>query len=125
MELKSRGLSQRRACALASLSRTVLGYRVKEKDDRQVIEALKDHSHRHPREGSRKACVALRRQGIRINHKKVERLWHEHGLTVPVKRRQRRRGQGLERPLRAWYPNHVWAYDFMEDGCINGRKCGF
>ena len=87
-----------------------------------MIEALKDHSQSHPREGGRKACAALRREGIRINHKKVERLWSEHGLTVPVKRRQRRRGQGLERPLRALYPNHVWAYDFMEDGCINGRK---
>ncbi len=97
-------------------------YRVKPKDDREVIEALKDHSQSHPREGSRKACAALRRQGIRINHKKVERLWCEHGLTVPVQRRQRRRGKGLDRPLRALYPNHVWAYDFMEDGCIHGRK---
>ncbi len=97
-------------------------YRVKPKDDREVIEVLKDHSQSHPREGSRKACAALRRQGIRINHKKVERLWCEHGLTVPVQRRQRRRGKGLDRPLRALYPNHVWAYDFMEDGCIHGRK---
>ncbi len=97
-------------------------YRVKEKDDSQVIAALKEHSQSHPREGSRKACAALRRQEICINHKKVERLWSEHGLTVPVKRRQRRRGKGLERSPRALYPNHVWAYDFMEDGCINGRK---
>ncbi len=122
MELKSRGLSQRRACELAFLSRTVFGYRVKQKDNSQVIEALKEHSRGHPREGNRKACVALRRQGIHINHKKVERLWSEHGLTVPVRRRQRRRGKGLARPLRALYPNHVWAYDFMEDGCIHGRK---
>jgi putative transposase len=100
----------------------VFRYRVKEKDDTQVIEALKRHSQSHPREGSCKACAALRREGIWINHKKVERLWSEHGLTVPVKRRQRRRGKSLERPLRAWYPNHVWAYDFMEDGCIHGRK---
>jgi putative transposase len=85
----------------------VFRYRVKEKDDTQVIEALKRHSQSHPREGSCKACAALRREGICVNHKKVERLWSEHGLTVPVKRRQRRRGKGLERPLRALYPNHV------------------
>jgi putative transposase len=120
--LQEQGLSQRRACELASLSRTVFQYRVKPKDDSPVIEALKKHSQSHPREGSRKACAALRREGVCINHKKVERLWCEHGLTVPVKRRQRRRGKGLERPLRALYPNHVWAYDFMEDGCIHGRK---
>jgi len=86
-----------------------------------VIEALKEHSRQHPREGSRKACEALRRAGTLVNHKKVERLWRKHGLTVPVKRRQRRRGKGLERPLRPLYPNHVWAYDFMEDSCVNGR----
>ena len=100
----------------------MLGYEPKEKDDSEVMEALKAHSRQHPREGSRKAGEALRRAGTRVNHKKVERLWHEHGLTVPVKRRQRRRGKGLERPLRPLYPNQVWAYDFMEDACVNGRK---
>lgn len=87
-----------------------------------MIEALKQISKGHPREGSRKACETLRRQGVRINHKKVERLWREHELTVPVRRRQRRRGKGLDRPIRPLYPNHVWAYDFMEDSCGNGRK---
>ena len=105
---------------MAGISRTVLGYEPQEKDDCEVIEALKEHSRQHPREGSRKACEALRRAGTPVNHKKVERLWHEHDLTVPVKRRQRRRGKGLERPLRPLYPNHVWAYDFMEDSCVHG-----
>jgi putative transposase len=87
-----------------------------------MIEALKTHSRKHPREGSRKAYEALRRAGTGVNHKKVERLWRCHGLTVPVRRRQRRRGKGLGRPLTPLHPNHVWAYDFMEDGCIGGRK---
>jgi putative transposase len=117
-----RGLSQRRACELAGLSRTVLAYQVQEKDDSDVITRLKAHAQQRPREGSRKAYATLRREGMRVNHKKVERLWREHGLTVPVKRRQRRRGKGLGRPLIPLYPNHVWAYDFMEDACIGGRK---
>jgi putative transposase len=87
-----------------------------------MIARLRAFSQRHPREGSRKAGMCLRREGTRVNHKKVERLWQEHGLTVPVRRRQRRRGKGLERPLRPLYPNHVWAYDFMEDSCVGGRK---
>lgn len=87
-----------------------------------MISQLKQISKRHPREGSRKACETLRRKGIQVNHKKVERLWHQNGLTVPVKRRQRRRGKQLDRPIRPLYPNHVWAYDFMEDSCVNGRK---
>jgi len=107
---------------LAGVSRTVFQYQAQEKDDSEVVEALQEHSRQHPREGSRKAGAALRRQGTRVNHKKVERLWHEHGLTVPVKRRQRRRGKGLPRPLVPLYPKHVWAYDFMEDSCVNGRQ---
>jgi len=107
---------------LTGISRTVFQYQAQEKDDSDVIEALQEHSRQHPREGSRKAGAALRRAGTRVNHKKVERLWHEQGLTVPVKRRQRRRGKGLERPVPPLYPNHVWAYDFMEDSCLNGRK---
>lgn len=87
-----------------------------------MIEALKRHSRKHPREGSRKACEALRRAGTGVNHKKVERLWRLHGLTVPIRRRQRRRGKGLDRPLQPLYPNHVWAYDFLEDSCLGGRK---
>ena len=120
--MQRRGLSQRRACELAGLSRTVWQYETKEKDDSDVIEALKEIAQQHPREGSRKACEVLRRRGIRINHKRVERLWHEQGLTVPVRRRQRRRGKGLERPVRPLYPSHVWAYDFMEDTTVQGRK---
>ena len=35
---------------------------------------------------------------------------------------KRRRGKGLERPIRPLSPTHVWAYDFMEDSCVSGRK---
>ena len=87
-----------------------------------MIEKLKEISKKRPREGSRKACEKIRREGLVINHKRVERLWRENGLTVPVKRRQRRRGKGLGRPITPRYPSHVWAYDFMEDSCLNGRK---
>lgn len=87
-----------------------------------MIGKLKDISHQHPREGSRKAWKQLRREGMIINHKKVERLWQENGLTVPVRRRRRRRGKGLGRPLTPLYPNQVWAYDFMEDWDLSGRK---
>jgi putative transposase len=107
---------------LAGISRTVFQYQAQEKDDSEMIEVLQTHSQQHPREGSRKAYEALRRAGTRVNHKKVERLWRQHDLTVPIKRRQRRRGKGLGRPIRPLYPNHVWAYDFMEDSCVTGRK---
>ena len=107
---------------LAGISRSSFAYNPIEKDDSEMIKMLKKISKKHPREGSRKAYEKLRRKDIVVNHKKVEQLWRENGLTVPVKRRQRRRGKGLDRPIKPVYPNHVWSYDFMEDSCLNGRK---
>jgi transposase InsO family protein len=61
-----------------------------------------------------------------VNHKRVERLWREHGLTVPKKHRRRRRGKSTAvRVPVALYPNHVWTYDFLEDSCVQGRKLRF
>jgi len=90
-----------------------------------MIGRLKEHAKQHPREGSRKACEALRREGTRVNHKKVERLWRQHGLTVPVQRRRRRRGKGLDQPLTALYPNYggrtiLWKMPVSADA-----SCGF
>ena len=64
----------------------------------------------------------LRREGRRINLKRVRRLCRLHGLKLSRKVRRKRRGIGIGVPCRAEYPNHVWAYDFLFDQCENGRK---
>jgi len=120
--LQDQGVTQRKACGLAGLCRSSYVYKPTGRDDAQVIDKLKDISRKHPREGSRKAHAKLRSEGTVINHKKVERLWKQNGLTVPARRRQRRRGKQLDRPIKPLYPNHVWAYDFMEDSCVYGSK---
>lgn len=66
----------------------------------------------------------LRREGSRINHKKMHRLWRDEGLQKPRrghgKRRKKTEGEKLIR--KAEYPNHVWSYDFVEDSTTNGKK---
>jgi len=64
----------------------------------------------------------LRREGCRINLKRVRRLCRLHGLKLSRKIRRKRRGIGVGQPCKAEYPNHVWAYDFVHDQCENGRK---
>lgn len=64
----------------------------------------------------------LKRQGDKINLKRVRRLCLKHGLTLPRKRRRKRRGIGVGLPCRAESPNQVWAYDFLEDRTDGGRK---
>ncbi len=41
------------------------------------------------------------------------------GLKLPVKRRKKAAGaSGVKQPVIAAYPNHVWAYDFLHDWCL-------
>ena len=60
-----------------------------------------------------------------MNRKRVQRLWRDEGLRVPVKRRKRQRlGDSAVSPrgrLRAERPNHVWALDFQFDQTADGR----
>ena len=59
-----------------------------------------------------------------MNRKRVQRLWREEGLRVPVKRRKRQRLGDSAVPaarLRAERPNHVWALDFQFDQTADGR----
>lgn len=66
----------------------------------------------------------LRREGWRINFKRVYRIWRQEGLKVPIKKRKKRRlgnrDGGVTR-RRAAYPNHVWSIDFLFDRTLNGR----
>jgi len=68
--------------------------------------------------------VLLKREGFRVNHKRVERIWRQEGLKVPQK--QPKRGHlwfndGSCVRLRPTHRNHVWSYDFVADRTHDGR----
>jgi transposase InsO family protein len=124
------GLSQRRACRLAHVARSSARYQAHPRDERADAQALKEQMQRvrqkHPRFGIRRAHALLSAQaaasGLRINHKRVQRLWRECGFQVP--QRPKKRKLKVERPVpcQAERPDHVWSYDFQEDGPLSGRK---
>jgi len=119
---RGREVSASRACELARVSRRRLSY-ASRKDDGALAAELKELAAAHPRYGSRRLCVMLRRErGRVVNLKKVRRLCREHGLLLKQKRRRKRRGIGAGVPCRSERPNHVWAYDFVEDRTETGRK---
>ena len=116
-------ISQRRACRLVGLSRSVLTYRSNQQQaDFRLQERMRELAAERKRFGYRRLHVMLRREGHLINHKKVYRLYREADLAV--RRRKRRRGlavarQPLELPHQA---NQVWSMDFVMDGLANGRR---
>jgi putative transposase len=65
--------------------------------------------------------LMLRREGWRANHKRVERLYREEGLSLRKRRRRKRLSHlrvARKRPVAA---NQTWAVDFIHDSLISGR----
>lgn len=77
------------------------------------------------RYGYRRITALLKAEGWIVNHKRVERIWREEGLRVPLKQPRRGRlylNDGSCIRLRPCFKNHVWSYDFVYDRLHNGKK---
>ena len=121
-QLKARHVSERRGCQLVGISRTGVRYRTCRRDE-ELRQRLREIAGEHPRYGYRRAWALLSRDGLRVNHKRVHRLWQQEKLSLPLRRPKRqRRGLATGICSRAMRPNHVWTYDFLFDRCANGQK---
>jgi putative transposase len=66
----------------------------------------------------------LREEGWVVNHKRVERIWRQEGLKVPLKQAPRGRlwlNDGSCVRLRPTHRDHVWSYDFAAARTHDGR----
>jgi putative transposase len=119
------GVSERWACRVVGQHRSTQRYEpIRAADDLALRQRLREISRERPRWGYRRAHYRLREEGWEVNRKRVQRLWREEGLRVPVRRRKRRRLGDSTVPaerLRAERPNHVWALDFQHDQTAEGR----
>ncbi len=118
-------LSERRACRITGQHRsTQRRVPLRGSGDDALRTELRAFSRGHPRWGYRRAWATLREEGWTMNRKRIQRLWREEGLRVPLKRRKRRRlGSSTTSAarLRAACPNQVWALDFQFDQTADGR----
>ncbi len=119
------GLSERKSTMLTGLSRSAFRRRLKGETTADPDAALRGwlraYAKAHPRWGYRRAYHDARAEGWAVNHKKVQRLWREEGLRVPVKRRRKRVGSSTAEAPPACAPNTVWAVDFQFDADETGR----
>jgi putative transposase len=119
-------VSERRACTTIRQPRATQRYRGQRRGkDAALAAELRRISATHPRAGYRRATALLRRAGMEINAKRVQRLWRLEGLKVPRRQRKRQRlgnsDNGTQRP-RAERVNQVWSYDFVFDQTEDGRR---
>lgn len=118
------GVSERWACRVTGQHRSTQRYEPAVAEDDGALRAeLRAFAAQRPRWGYRRAHHHLRTEGWEVNRKRVQRLWREEGLRVPVRRRKRPpAGDGLAgRDIQAAAPDDVWALDFQADQTADGR----
>jgi len=116
-------ISERRACYLMQLSRTVLHYAARAQLRNDELRArIGQLAAERRRFGYRRIHAMLRREGVNVNVKRVHRLYCKDELQV--RRRRKRRGVALERRplLIPQGPNEVWSLDFVSDSLEYGRR---
>mgnify|MGYP003732806499 CR=1 FL=1 len=119
--IQNHGLSERQACGMLNLSRSVYRYQAKKGGDEEIAGALLELASRKPRWGLGKMQDYLRNEAHGWNHKRIRRVYCDLHLNLrvkPKKRLPRRIPQPLIQPER---PNHSWSIDFMSDSLTSGR----
>lgn len=119
--IDAHAVSERRACRLVCLSRSVYRYQAKKPDDSAIRQELRELADRHRRWGFRKMLAQMKKTGCRSNHKRVYRVYCDMELnlrTKPKKRLPTRHPVPLAVPETA---NHCWSIDFMSDSLVDGR----
>jgi putative transposase len=116
------GMKVTRACGLINISLSLYRYHSGRPDCAQLRERMSAIAAEKRRYGYRRIHVLLRREGWKVNWKKVYRLYRELGLAV--RRRKRKRIGPFQRvPLpRPTAANQSWSMDFVADGLADGRR---
>jgi putative transposase len=118
--VQSAALSERIACRLLGVHRSLVRYRSRRLAEESLRVQLRTLALQHPRWGSPRLTWLLRRDGLRINHKRVERVYREEGLAIRRRSRKRVARARAELPVPSG-PNERWSMDFMRDTLADGR----
>jgi putative transposase len=120
--IKERGYSQRRACGVVGMDPRVFRYRSSRPDDGALRQRLRALAGERRRFGYRRLHLLLSREGVKVNRKKLYRLYREERLTVR-KRGGRKRALGTRAPMAVPQdPNQRWSLDFVSDTLADGRR---
>ncbi|MCO7227616.1 IS3 family transposase [Pleionea sp. CnH1-48] len=117
-------VSERRACRLLSLSRSVYRYESTASSQEPLRQRIIEIARSRVRYGYKRIHVMLKREGIHVNKKRVYRLYCLEGLQIRPKRPRRNVSAcRRERDYRvSTKPNEAWAMDFVSDQLVNGNR---
>ena len=115
-------ISERQACRYFKANRRMVRYVRIAKDDGPLRARLEELAAERRRFGFRRLAVLLRRDGWRVNIKRVLRVYREAHLQV--RKRMKRRvalGRGTPAPVVGGF-NERWSLDFVHDSLETGRR---
>ena len=119
---KQYSVSERRACRALQYPRATIRYERQKPDDEELRRRIRGIAMQRRRFGSPRITVMLKREGFKVNHKRVERIYAEEGLQVK-KRKKRRSAAALRVVIPApRKPNERWSMDFVSDCTAAGRR---
>ena len=97
-------------------------YRMRKRDESSLRRRILELAEERRRFGQYRIYVMLRREGWRVNHKRVARIYREEQLQVRRKRRKKMAAAARVRPPAPGRPNERWSMDFVMDALYSGRR---
>lgn len=112
----------RRSCRLIQLNRSSWYYQSQAKDITALALRITELARTRVRYGCRRIYELLRREGWKINHKRVHRLYVMMGLQIQIRRKIKRSSHARVPIAKPETPNEHWSMDFVTDMLDNGRR---
>lgn len=109
--------SEQRVSGLVLMQRSTLRYQGHRDRQEALRLRLKEPAANRVRFGYRRLTV-LKREGWRVNAKRIYRLYSEEGLTVRTKYRRKAASRSRVPQAVATAPNQRWSMDFVSDRLV-------
>jgi putative transposase len=119
--MSAHGWSARRACKAIGLERSSWNYEPIPDRNAELRVRIRELAAQNPRYGHPMIFDLLRQAGIRVNHKRTERIYREEKLSLRLKHRKKRVRHLREAAPVPACPDEVWSLDFIHDQLVNRR----
>lgn len=114
-------LSESRSSRLITVPRSSMRRKSRRDPQEALRMRLRELAGPHVRYGYRRLTVLLRREGWKVNAKRIYRLYTEEGLIVRTKQRKKLASRIRVPQMAATAPNQRWSMDFIQARLSDGR----
>jgi len=116
------GYSERRACELLDMNRRTFRREPSADKDAALRARMREIAETRRRFGAPRLHIMLRREGLVVNHKRTERVYREEGLSLRLKKRNKRPSHARVPQAGPLCRDEQWSMDFLSDALLDGRR---